>query len=77
MGWIGDADALAKMFHEVGVARTTTGAVVIHGGQPVFGLGGDEVVIDDTIEVVIKGERKNLVALIKEKDIGGVFCLVL
>jgi hypothetical protein len=82
VGWIGPAEDVEKLLRERGAreARRPDGkmAFVTRGGGGVtFGLGGQEIVVGDDVEVEIDGTWENLGQLLTDAGIGFGGILVL
>lgn len=60
MGWIGPTKRVEEWLIAHGAERAPTGEYLVEGSRPVFGLGGDEIVIPDDTYVIVAGAKVNL-----------------
>lgn len=72
--WIGATWKLEETIADMSPDKDeATGAILVRGGQPFFGIGGDEVVVPDTCEVRVRGEWVRLIAHLPDSVMVAVF----
>lgn len=68
-GWIGEVEQLEHYLATVGADQDEDGRFKVYG-RVVFGLGGQEIVVDGDAEYSVDGYRSNLAAGLRSTSYG-------
>lgn len=69
-GWIGDTKAVEHFLSVVGADRDPKGRYLIGGDPPIYGIGGDEMVVSDATVYYADGRPVPLAAALAETSSG-------
>lgn len=70
MGWFGTTHLFFHTMRTYGADFDEKGNLKVYGDPPCFGLGGEEVLISDSVEVSINGHRQPAAGLLNSTSYG-------